>query len=67
MLFPVSPVDHAMFDPVAVNVVCPQLLLTLTVGAEGAEGSTKLAEEAADGHPSLNTTLYVPAANPVMV
>jgi hypothetical protein len=63
----VSPVDHKRFEPVAVSTDEPQLFTELTVGADGAEGSTNEILNELEEQPLLNTIEYAPASKPEIV
>ena len=52
-----SPVDHIKFDPVAVKIELPQLSVTVTVGAEGAEGADRDTIKLFEGHVVLKLTV----------
>jgi hypothetical protein len=45
-------VDHTRFIPVAVKSELPQLSVTVTIGAAGAEGSAKEPFNVFDVHPT---------------
>ena len=50
----VSPVDHKRFEPVANKIELPQPSVTVTTGADGADGSLSERFKVLDGQPLSN-------------